>query len=105
MGTKKEKSLSVDDLEEKIQKKNCELLDFCKKNGEDCDVTFFSFEKLFMTQIYQLACLYIQYFVVIRHDVLDYTHWLEKGTCYLKKKLFSEQLKHFLDQFESIESI
>jgi len=86
MDTKKEKALSVDDLEEKIQKKNFELLDFCKKNGEDCDVTFFSFEKLFMTQIFQLACLYIQYFVVIRHDVLDYTHWLEKGTCYLKKK-------------------
>lgn len=84
MDKKKEIPLSVEDLEEEIQKKNSELLDCCKKNGEDCDITFFTFEKLFMAQIFQMACLYIRYFVAIRHDKLDYSYWLKKGNCYLK---------------------
>jgi len=81
---KKENPLSAEELKEKIQEKNSELLELCNKSGENCDLTFFSFEKLLMTQIFQLACLYIQYFVVIRHNIIDYAPWLEKGNCYLK---------------------
>ena len=56
---KKDNPLSAEELKEKIQEKNSELLELCNKSGENCDLTFFSFEKLLMTQIFQLACLYI----------------------------------------------
>lgn len=80
----KEKLFSEEELEQKINLKLNEITDFCKINGAG-EISFFSFETLLVGHIAKLACLFVQLFVLVRHESLDYSNWLESGVYYLKQ--------------------
>ena len=80
----KENLFTVEELEQKINLQKDEITEFCKKHGAG-EISFFSFESLLVKHIANLACLYIQLFVLVRYNSLDYGQWLESGAYYLKQ--------------------
>lgn len=77
----KENISTEDELEQSINLKQLEISEFCKNHGTR-DIIFFSFEALLVGHIARLACLYIQLFVLARHNSLRYESWLEEGLYY-----------------------
>ena len=75
--------ISVEELEQNIDIKKNEISKFCKEQGAG-EISFFSFEALLVGHIAKIACLYIQLFVLVRHEKLDYRSWLDSGLYYLK---------------------
>ena len=80
----KENLFSEEELKQEINLKLNEIIDFCKINGAG-EINFFSFETLLAGHIAKLACLFVQLFVLARHESLDYANWLESGGYYLKQ--------------------
>jgi len=80
----KENIFTEEELEQKINFQQNEIIDFCKKHGAE-EISFFSFEALLVGHITRLSCLYIQLFVLVRYNSLDYGQWIESGLYYLKQ--------------------
>ncbi|ETR65855.1 MAG: hypothetical protein OMM_13614, partial [Candidatus Magnetoglobus multicellularis str. Araruama] len=79
----KDNIISLEELEQSIDIKKNEISDFCKKQGAG-DISFFSFEALLVSHIAKIACLYVQLFVLVRYERLDYRLWIDSGLYYLK---------------------
>jgi hypothetical protein len=88
----KENVFSEEELEQKIEIKQDEIKEFCKKNGAG-QINFFAFEALLVRHIAKLACLYIQLFVLVRHNNLDIGQWLDRGLFYLKQTPIARTIK------------
>ena len=72
---------TVKEIEKKLRVQFEETMKFCteEREGEN----FFSFEKALRKQISQLACLFIQLFLIASERRLHYPKWLKCGLYYL----------------------
>lgn len=68
---------SVDDIKHGIREKVENIIHFCITDQKSD--TFFCFEKNLQIQIFQLACMFFQLFLMSYHERLDYSRWLTSG--------------------------
>lgn len=73
---------SIEKIKEKIQIQTAETIKFC--TGEHECASFYSIEKEIMKMVAQLGCLFLQLFLMVQHERLNYEQWLSTGLYYAK---------------------
>jgi hypothetical protein len=86
-----EESSSAAAIEQEANDKHKEIISFCKEDKEQ--QTFFQVEKTLAVLLSQLGVLYLQLFLSVRQDRLDYSLWLESGLYYFKSQLKERAIK------------
>ena len=87
---KEENSVSVEVLKQRVRNKTEKIIGFCCE--EKVKENFLGFEKLLHSQIRQLACLFLQLFLMSLQEKFNYNQWLKKGL-YYKGALISRKIK------------
>lgn len=88
--SEKKSASPAEKIKEKIWNKTENIISYCseERTGEN----FFIFEKSLQGQIGQLACLFIQLFLMSLQERFNYSKWLE-GNLYYKGDLISRKIK------------
>ena len=61
---------SVAEIKDKAQAKHEEIIDFCTNSSDN---NFYLVEKLLRSKLYQLACIYLQLYLMVLQDKFDYS--------------------------------
>lgn len=100
-GTKKvpsgaEEQLSSEQMKNKIRSECEKIINFCDgENEKDVgnEMSFFEFEKTLKILFASFGCLFIQLFLIARHEKLDYSKWTDTGLYYIRKNPVARMIK------------
>jgi hypothetical protein len=91
-----EEQLSSEQMKIKIRSECEELINFCDGENEkdECEeMSFFEFEKTLKIFFASFGCLFIQLFLIVRHERLDYSKWTDTGLYYARKNPVARVIK------------